>query len=70
MRVANKAITREKHPTTTIEELLQELNGAKIFSKLDMNHGYLQIELSAESHHITTFSHTQRFKEIYPTQFQ
>ena len=30
MRDANKAITREKHPTPTIEELLQELNGAKI----------------------------------------
>ena len=46
MRDANKAITREKHPTPTMEELLHELNGAKVFSKLDMNHGYLQLELN------------------------
>lgn len=39
-----------------MEELLHELNGAKVFSKLDMNHGYLQLELSPESRYITTFS--------------
>lgn len=56
MRDANKAITREKHPTPTMEELLHELNGAKIFNKLHINHGYLQLELNLESRYITTFS--------------
>ncbi len=53
---ANKAITCEKHPTPTVEELLQELNGVKIFSKLDTNHGYLEIELSLVSRYITTLA--------------
>ncbi|XP_068712222.1 uncharacterized protein [Montipora foliosa] len=33
MRQANRAILREKHPVPTIEETLQEMSGAKVFSK-------------------------------------
>ena len=36
MRRANLAVKRERHPIPTIEELLQEMNQSKIFSKLDM----------------------------------
>ena len=32
------------------------LNGATVFSHLDMNHGYHQIELQENSRDITTFS--------------
>lgn len=38
MRQANRAILREKHPVPTIEETLQEMLGAKVFSKLDLKH--------------------------------
>ena len=31
----NRAILREKHPVPTVEETLQEMPGAKVFSKLD-----------------------------------
>jgi len=31
------------------------LNGAKVFTKLDLNQGYNQLELAPESRHITTF---------------
>ena len=39
MRQANKAIQRERHITPTIKEVIGDLNGAKVFSKLDLNQG-------------------------------
>ena len=48
------AVQRERHPIPTIEELLQEMNQSKVFSKLDIKWAYHQIELEAESRDITT----------------
>ena len=56
MRQANGAIKRERHPIPTLEETLHELNGATVFSKLDLRWGYHQIELEPESRGITTFT--------------
>lgn len=56
MRAANKAIKRVKHVMPTLEELIHDLNGSKVFSKLDLSQGYHQIELAPESRSITTFS--------------
>ena len=56
MRRANSAIKRKRHPIPTIEELLQEMNQSKIFSKLDVKWAYHQIELDLESRDITTFA--------------
>ena len=39
MRRANKAIVRERHPIPTIEEVLYDLNGSSLFSKLDLEWG-------------------------------
>lgn len=36
--------------------MILDLNGAKVFSKLDLNAGYHQLELHPESRNITTFS--------------
>ena len=47
---------REKHLVPTIDDLVAELNGATVFSKLDLSSGYHQLELAPESRHITTFS--------------
>ena len=55
MRQASKAIKRERHVTPTIKEMIGDLNGAKVFSKLDLNQGYNQLELAPESRYITTF---------------
>ena len=59
MRQANTAILRERHPQPTIEDLLNDLNGAQYFSKLDLTAAYHQLELDEESCYITTFT-TQR----------
>ena len=56
MRRANLAVKRERHPISTIEELLQEMNQSKIFSMLDVKWAYHQIELDPESRDITTFA--------------
>ena len=56
MRQANTAIKRERHVTPTIKEIIGDLNGAKVFSKLDLNQGYNQLVLAPESRYITTFS--------------
>ena len=40
MRVASKAILRTRHVTPTISDLRAELDGASIFSKIDLRSGY------------------------------
>lgn len=40
----------------TVDEVLEELNGSAVFSKLDMNMGFHQIELHEDSRDITTFA--------------
>jgi hypothetical protein len=55
-REANRAIQRERHITPTVDEVTYDLNGSKIFSKLDLVAGYHQVELHPDSRFITTFS--------------
>ena len=56
MRLPNKAIKRTRHVMPTLDDILMRLNGAKIFSKLDLNSGYHQLELDESSRNITAFS--------------
>ena len=49
MREANRAITRERHLMPTLDEVVHDLNGAKVFSKLDLNQGYHQLVLHPDS---------------------
>ena len=56
MRRAILVIVREKHPVPTVEETLQEVSNAKVFSKLDLNMAFHQIELHPDSRDITTFA--------------
>ena len=56
MREANEAVQRVKHPMPTVDELITDLNGATVFSTLDLASGYHQLELHPESRHITTFT--------------
>ena len=56
MREANSAISRERHLLPTLDEVIHDLNGATVFSKLDLNQGYHQLSLHPDSRHITTFS--------------
>ena len=56
MRKANEDMLREKRKFPTVENILQELNGALKFPKRDLNDGYHQLELDVGSRHLITFS--------------
>ena len=56
MRKANAAIIRERIPIPTVDEVLENLNGSAVFSKLDLRLGFHQIELDEDSRDITTFA--------------
>ena len=59
MRMVNHALRRERHQTPTVDDLIHTLNGATVFSKLDLHLGYHQLSLVPESCYITTFvTHT------------
>ena len=55
MRAANKAITRTRYPTPTVDDLLVKLKDSKFFPKLDTVPAFRQIELDQDSRFITGF---------------
>ena len=55
-RVINTAIMRERYPIPTLDSIIDQMNGAKVFAKLDMKEAYTQLELDEESRDITCFN--------------
>ena len=51
----NESVKRENFPLPTTDQLLAQLDGAKIFSKIDCHKGFHQIPLAPESQELTTF---------------
>jgi len=52
----NTAIERETYPIPTLESIIDEMHGAKVFAKLDMKEAYTQLELAENSRNITCFN--------------
>ncbi|XP_064475837.1 uncharacterized protein K02A2.6-like [Ornithodoros turicata] len=55
LRAPNKAVVPDCYPLPNMEELLNKLSGAKIFSKLDLTAAYHQLVLAEESRDLTAF---------------
>lgn len=55
-RLVNKKLIADKYPLPRIEDILDNLGRAKLFSVLDLNSGFHQVPLEENSRDITSFS--------------
>ena len=67
-RRLNKDTIPDRMPMPNFDEVLSQLNGAKLFSALDLLSGYHQVPLSEDSKQCTAFStHNQHWQlEVMP----
>ncbi|KAL0172252.1 hypothetical protein M9458_032563, partial [Cirrhinus mrigala] len=63
LREPNRAVIIDSHPLPHMEDLFTELNGATMFSSIDLNNAYLQVMLHEDSRDLTAFiTHDRLFR--------
>ena len=55
-RDLNQALMRPHHALKTVDDILSDVSGAKVFSKLDAKSGFWHIRLDEKSSYYTTFN--------------
>ena len=54
-RALNNQTVKDRYPLPRIEEMLDQLRGARVFTKFDLTSGYHQIAVASEDVHKTAF---------------
>ena len=54
-RQLNKTTVKTKYPLPRIDDMFDQIDGAKFFSKNDLRSGYLQVLVKEENIHKTAF---------------
>ncbi|KAF0292806.1 uncharacterized protein FJT64_009280 [Amphibalanus amphitrite] len=70
MREPNKAIRRTPRHVTTVAEMRHMLEGARVFSELDMSHGFHQLALAEESRKMGAFRTHEGLHRFKTQEFQ
>ena len=55
LKPLNRCVLREHHPLLKIDDILGQLTGTTVFSKLDANSGFWQVPLAEKSRLFITF---------------
>src|SRR5947208_17057883 len=63
-RALNKITIKNKYPIPRIDNLFDQLNGAKVFSKIDLYSSYHQVRINPEDMEKTTFQMRYRLYEF------
>ena len=54
-RQLNKVTVKNKYPLPRIDDLFNQMRGAKVFSKIDLRSGYDQVRITDEDIHKIAF---------------
>ena len=55
LKPLNRYVLRKHHPLLKVDDILVQLTGVTVFSKLDANSGFLQVPLAEKSRLFITF---------------